>query len=224
MPMILWLLAFARVAVAGPLNADLDGDGKADNVVHQADGWYINATRLELESEHDMYVFEPLDIVAGDKVRELSVCELGPRDDRMCRAYRWTGGKLIPIPVTDDRTFSSLQSTGNGIVLAKAYDRLGDRVHKLVFEGGSLRYIEQPFFYLGKELHVEVSVPIVLAPADDAAVVANLKPDSSIVVLLAHPTLWNWYLVKTSTGLVGWIEANKLAEASEEARGAIWAG
>ena len=74
------------------------------------------------------------------------------------------------------------------------------------------------------EATVKQSFPI-LRSTKDKAVVANLAEGSRIQVLAATPedpkTRDSWYLVKSSTGLLGWTRTQNLHDKTE---GLPWAG
>jgi len=93
---------------------------------------------------------------------------------------------------------------------------LWTRRHKflLATDGLSLTSVPQPYFNVDRPLHVDRTFPITLEPGG-ANVVANVRPDSDIHLLVEHGSKQGALLVRVSSGLVGWTTMEKLTEASD---------
>ncbi|MCK6503586.1 hypothetical protein L6R53_09340 [Myxococcota bacterium] len=226
------LLLLARLAPAlaqSPPPTDLDGDGKADAIVVEEEGVTIGGQRVACGGM-ELCSVQLHDIAADDGLREVLVIELGPRDDASARLYRLRKGKLVELsfrkPGDSDEwqsVPSAVSTSGNGIVLADHQGRFYTQRQKYVAKGDTLTHVPQPFWYAGFEVHVDRSVPVVRSPGG-TEVVANVKPDSDITVLLESAEQEGWFLVKLSTGLTGWVTLETLAQGSDQVRGVMSAG
>jgi len=82
-----------------------------------------------------------------------------------------------------------------------------------------LREVPQEFYFVGAEGTVKRSFPITFDRTARSAPVANLAQGSRIQVLLAAPSAQQGqpphYLVKSTTGLVGWTTHAELEQKTE---------
>ena len=225
--MILSLLASLALAGA-PQPTDLDGDGKAEIIKVEPERVVVGAASLECYSEPSACDVAVVDIRGDDKRRELSVCEAGPRDDVSCTLYAYKAGKLIKIPVlsgAEEWWPSAFEITGNGFVYTDGGSYLYKRRDKyaLQADGLTLKLVPQPFYYAGAKVHVDRTFPITMDPGG-GAVVANARPDSDVELVLEHGQKPGFYLVKLSSGLVGWASLEALMGASDNLQMLMSAG
>ena len=76
---------------------------------------------------------------------------------------------------------------------------------KFRIQKDEVKEVRQPFYYVG--LKSKTKIPLTLYSDENMTKeVAKLSAGSSIEVLLADPAEYFRYLVKTSFGLVGWVE------------------
>lgn len=230
MPLLALALTLALDAHAQGLPpTDLDGDGKPDAVVISEEkvtigGHEVGCGGVELCS------VQLHDVAADDGLKEVLVVELGPRDDASAHLYRLRKGRLVELsfrkPGDSDEwqsVPSAVVTSGNGIVLADHQGRFYTQRQKYVAKGDALSHVPQPFWYAGFDVHVDRSVPVVRSPGG-SEVVANIKPDSDITVLLEAVDPAGWFLVKLSTGLTGWVTMETLAIGSDQVQGVMSAG
>ena len=103
--------------------------------------------------------------------------------------------------------------------------------HALVEDGKGLIYIGtglNPFTPLelstgGTTLHVDRSFAITSLPGGGATV-ANAKPDSDVVLIVESGDRPDHFLVKLSSGVVGWATLDALLGASDALKAAFSAG
>ncbi|WNG14303.1 hypothetical protein [Cystobacter fuscus] len=97
-----------------------------------------------------------------------------------------------------------MEIRGNGIVLVDDWMGFWHRRDKYVLEAkkGQFREVEQDLYGVGREAKVMKSFPLQRS-LTDSSVVANLAPDTEVLVIAAARAS-NWYLIKSSTSLMGW--------------------
>lgn len=228
--MLLLALALSVNARAQALPpTDLDGDGKPDAIVIDEEKVTIAGQEVACGGM-DRCTVQVHDIAADDGLKEVLLVELGPRDDASAHLYRLRKGKLVELsfrkPGDADEwqsVPSAVTTSGNGIVLADHQGRFYTQRQKYVAKGDALTHVPQPFWYAGFDVHVDRSVPVVRSPGG-GEVVANIKPDSDITVLLESADQDGWFLVKLSTGLTGWVTMETLASGSDQVQGVMSAG
>lgn len=218
-------LALVSLAFAGPpsLSLDLDGDGKPESIVAEEEKVKIGALEWPC-SGMEMCSLEAHDITSADKQREVLVCEHGPRDDRSCRLLTLKGGKLVEITFPTKYPPSKVITNSNGVVLTEEWtDRIYNKIEKYTFADGKLTVVKQPFYAAGSKWKVDRSFPIVYAP-DSKTVIGNARADSEVEVILEHGERPGWYLIKFSSGIVGWATTETLVGASDQLQMMMSAG
>lgn len=221
------LLATALLPTAAaadmPPPTDLDGDGSKEAFDVEGGRVHIGKAKADCGSDGFPCEVEVHDLTAGDKQREVAVCNFGPRGYRYCELFAYAGGSLKPLPFAfPDDTYppSRIETKGNGIALAKNEGRLYTRVDKFVHKDGKLAYVAQAGWFVGKPVKVDRTFPIATEP-NGGTRVAGVRPGSTITVLLESATAKQWYLVHISSGLTGWVSEQALVGASDEL-GALW--
>ncbi len=210
-------------ATLGPV--DLNGDGVRETLQQTDAGVVVGRATVPCGETTFPCQLEVHDITGSDKAKELVACELGPRDDRTCSVFRMRGDALVELKLTLDPTRrgphgpevfypDQIETKGNGILLARQTQRLYTRIEKFVEKDGTLVHFPQPFYDMGGvTVRIHRSAPITREPKG-SGVVANLLPDADVVLLLEHGDHAEHFLVRTSTGLVGWISLEQLMAAS----------
>lgn len=190
---------------------DLNGDGKPDNIaiqINEETGAYIlkvNSQSIKGSLE-EVDGFTVIDIDTSDRRKEIAVHTPGPSDDDVYVIYDYDG-KNIKLIAKLSRwpTF-----TGHGIVYVDGWMGFWVIRHKYQFDAEKRRLslVPQEFHYVGIEATVRRSFPILQTRNDASPVVARLKPNSKVSILLCDPSPKSygddWYLIKSNTGLLGW--------------------
>lgn len=226
--LITTLLGAARAA-ALPEPVDLDGDNKPESFSRaQETAIKIGAASVECGMEPGDCLVSVVDIKPGDKRKELVLCWQGPRDDRQCELQVYAAGKLteMPIKIKGEAWWpSAIEVPGTGFIYVDSVSRIYTRRDKFTLsaDGKALTHVPQPFLNVGTTLHIERSFAITAQPAG-GAVVANARPDTDIVLLLESGELPDHFLVRLSSGLVGWATLEALLGASDGLKAAFSAG
>lgn len=221
-----WMFAAALAATS--VEADFDGDGKKDKIVATEDVVKLNG--LEPVDCAGGCSVEVVDIAADKPGKELVLCTSGPRDDVSCDLYRQAKGtwSYIGFPAGYGGP-SAIVTKGNGFVLAYTDDRWVSRVEKYSYDGATLTRFVQPFYSTVSErrpdgftIAVDRSFALV-TETRGSVVVANVAPKTTAVALLeavAGPEVWDpderWFLVRLSSGLVGWASLASIIQSSDE--------
>lgn len=224
------LLTLSSLALAQTVpQVDLDGDGKVDTITVTEEGVAIAGHTVACGGM-DLCRVELRDVSSADAWREVQVVELGPRDDAAAWLYRLHDGKLVELSFrktsdTEDWQSrpSNIVTSGNGIVLAEQEQRLYTRREKYVASGDQLTHVPQPFWFVDYAVHVDRTFPIRLAPGSET-VVANVKPDSDVRLVLESVERPGWFLVHISSGLTGWADIDALMSGSNQVMGIMGAG
>jgi hypothetical protein len=203
--------------------ADLDGDGKPEAISLDAkeDGRFTlkagAATVRGSASGNEVTGFTVVDLDSGDKWKEIAVHSVGASDDlHRILLYGFDGKSLKELGSVNAIT----EARGNGVVLADRWMGFWQRREKYALDrkAWKLNLVPQDLYYVGTEATVKQSFPLVRSRTD-SAVVANTAPGSKVQVLAAAVTGNEpeavWYLVKSSTGLLGWTHLKTLFDKTE---------
>ncbi|MCY1075908.1 hypothetical protein [Archangium lansingense] len=229
----LMLLAAPAVHADEPVmstSADLDGDGKPEAIsVQWADGdaQFVlkvgSATVRGKTNDAEVRGVFITDVDGSDKWKEVAV-HMGLTDDDSRNTVYGFDGKTLK-EMGSVRTLTEVR--GNGIVLSDSWMGFWNLREKYSLDrkAWKLNHVPQELYFVGTEATVKQSFPIVRSHKDKA-VVANLAQGSKIQVLAAMPVGAKrygdyWYLVKSSTGLLGWTQVQNLHDKTE---GLPWAG
>lgn len=226
-------LLHAPLALAGdePLvkaaSIDLDGDGKPEDISleakEDAKGFSyvlkVGAATVNTRSDAEVHGFVIVDIDSGDKRKEVAVHTGMTDHDSYDALYAFDGKALKSM----GSVHTPIEVKGNGIILSNTWQGFWNRVDKYVVDAkaGKLTHVPQEFYAVGKEAQVRESFPITQTRSDSKPV-AQLAKGSTIQVLLAvllpvkgQRYKDNAYLVKSSTGLVGWVSESVLTSKTE---------
>ena len=168
--------------------------------------------------------FVIVDIDKSDKYKEIAVHTPGDSDDDEFLLYAYDGKSLRKM----GRLYQWPTFYGNGIVLVDQHIDFWSIREKYILDNKTrtLKLVPQKFYYVGIKGEVTKSFPL-YRTKKRKHVVANLKPKSEILILLCEPSVAKKspndvdikdysYLVKSSTGLVGWTTHNVFWENNVE--------
>ncbi|MCY1017709.1 hypothetical protein [Pyxidicoccus sp. MSG2] len=220
-------LLAAPLASAGddaPVKAatlDVSGDGKPEDISVTWDepkSQFIlkvgNATARGSSGHEEPNGFTVVDLDSSDKRKEV-VVHTGLTDNtKEAHVYAYDGKSLKAMGTVP----SISEARGNGIVLSDAWMAFWQRRDKYVLDAkaGKLTLVPQELYAVGVEATVTESFPLARARTEKTPV-ANLAKGSKIQVIAAAPIPGKsyLYLVKSSTGLLGWATMDDLAEKTE---------
>lgn len=204
--------------------ADLDGDGKVDSVslsgITESGGFHLKINTASAAGTFDsdpVDGFLVVDIDTQDIYKEIAVHTPGPSDDDEYLIY-WYDGKSIQ---KMDHLSRWPEFLGNGIVYVKNWMGFWSQNNKYVLDKKKrkLYLVPQEFYSVGVEATVKESFPI-YKTREYKDVIAYLKPDSKMTLLLCDPSPANkyssWsYLVKSSAALIGWAKESHFSQKVE---------
>lgn len=204
------------------VSVDLNGDGKKDAATldwkEGAATYTLQVGKSRLKGRGDEgYVGEltVVDLDKGDAFKELRVDVEMEWDERRVDLYGFDGKQLKLLGILH----KPIQAHGNGVVLSDEWRGFWSQRDKYVLnrEQWRLDLVPQPFYYVGDEIRVTASFPLLFSPKGKD-VVAQLAANTKIRVLAADPSVsdkQSWFLVKSSTGLVGWVASESLTRNTE---------
>jgi hypothetical protein len=221
----IFVLTVVNVSTASALDfvmsedADLNGDGTIENIRLKADQdaaqftLYINKNQVTrtFEGGEPANGFAVIDIKTADKYKEIAVHSPGASDDNEYYIFWYDGNSII------EMDYLSRWPTfyGNGIVTVDNWIDFWSQRDKYVLNDKTrtLSIVPQELYYVGVEAEVRTSFPI-YKTRTGPDIVANLKPGSKCLILVCDtsPAQYtaNWYLIKSTTGLVGWARPKAL--------------
>jgi len=218
--MWLWL-----VLAWGADGVDLNGDGKLVTLSANEDAVMIGESQIDCSEMGEPCSVEVVDVLSSDNRKEVKVCSHGPREGPYCTLYRVDGTKAAPITINGGIEYlGDLTISGSGIVLLSNHNRLFTQIKKYVVEGLNLKEVPQPAYFANVKITVESTFPIRVNMSAKAAVVGNVRPNSEIVLVALMPGEANWYLVKLSSGITGYVTLETLMKHSNDVRGRMFAG
>lgn len=192
---------------------DLNGDGKSERITFNIDpkaGKFTitvagSSQSGKFESANPPEGFAIVDIDKEDKYKEIFVRCWGDNDIYENYIFAYDGKTLNRI----GQFTGEVEFPGDGIVRVKTWEGFWKIHNKYVLERPkhTLKKVPQEFYYVGVSATVKKTFPI-YATRKDQTMVANVKPGSGVIILLCAPFQENpkWYLLKTDTGLIGWIK------------------
>jgi len=195
-------------------SADLNGDGKAETVTFtwkKGQPTYtlqVGAVKLTVRLDpidESVSGVRVVDLNTGARGKELAVCTTGGSNTAF-QFFAYDGAALYLL----GRVGQQVEMPGAGFIYAKEWAGFWNRLDKYALNPKThkLEIVPQPFYYVGATGTVQRSLPIYAAQAKKT-VVANLLPKSKVLILLNQG---NWYLVKSTTGLVGWMPAGAITD------------
>ena len=197
-------------------SADLDGDGKED-AIHLSigsEGEYaleINTVSITGKlpdpgslCDEAKYRLDIIDIDKTDRYQEVKILQYSGVDSCMDFTHNilWYSGSFIKLMWALEGQSPSF--SGYGIVLVSEWISFWLKTDKYVLDPKTrtMVFVPQAFYYVGVEATVDQSIPIFRTTACKD-VVANLRKGSTCSILLYDQTS-GCYLIKSTTGLVGW--------------------
>lgn len=230
----------AAIAQTSPrlLKADLDGDGTPETVKltttrgandEQSFTLTVNVAtvtrKLELEADVEMKI---IDVDRSDKFKEVLIQGVGASDYSYTFVYHYDGKALIEILKAEGQ--GGVEFSGNGIALQSDWMGFWTRKRKHQLDNTTQRFREVPqeIYYVGIEGKVKETFPV-YERRGATTVVANTRAGSTMLVVACDPSphctgdtndACHWYLIKTETGLLGWVRLETLRDKAE----LPWAG
>ena len=232
--MLLTVVALSLVAAA-PEPVDLDGDGTPEVIRIEPERVVVGTIDIPCSGVEESCSVEVHDMLATDKRKELALCQVGGRGERYCRLFRFVKGEAIQVEFPADPTgttvsdISSIHTNGSGNVLVhEAGGRLVTRRKKHAWNGKKLTFVRQPLYAAdpadpGTRIDLDLVLDVRFAPLSNE-IVARAAANSIIVLLGEHGEKPGWYLVRTATGLTGWVDVESLQTASKDVRARMSAG
>jgi hypothetical protein len=227
-------------AAAKPITsttADLDGNGRKEKVwvtlakvsKNLTDHSTLHVDKAEVPFYGEYDGLEIVDIDRSDRYKEIDVRTYSGSDAVDHRIY-WYDGKSIQ--KTADLSWR-VEYKGNGIVLNRAstcYVAITDK-YVLDKKSRKLTLVPQEMYYVGTQHKVAQSFPIYYS-RQSKSVVANVETNSTITVLVYVPNqaarkspgkydvMQEWFLIKTQSGLLGWVRLQTLSQYVQGMQGA----
>lgn len=224
---LLCATAFAGEAVKST-SADLDGDGKEEAISIQSSGdgaFKLAAGGVRIAGQvkgNELSGFTVDDLDTRDARREVLVHTIGQMDeDHRVLFYGFDGKRWTHLGTLT----SAGEIKGNGIVLVDSWAGFWPKREKFTLDSKKKKLVATPqdLYWVGVDAQVKKSFPIQRSRTD-SQVVANVAPGSKLTVVASAPDPKNerkdWYLIKTSTGLMGWAKMETISEGLE----LPWAG
>ncbi len=199
---------------------DLNSDNIQDEVsLIQNDDLSLTLTvnniskNFEFEFDYDeVSGFKIIDLNKNDVFREIEINASGPGGENFIKLF-WFNGKGIHFINTFK---ASLIVNGNGIVYADNWEGFWTRRRKFTLNKSTHTLTETPQFayYVGiKNITVKNYVSI-YADEELTKKTATLSKNSKIQILLCKKDASNYlkdlYLIKSKSGLIGWIKYSEL--------------
>ncbi|AGC41389.1 hypothetical protein MYSTI_00030 [Myxococcus stipitatus DSM 14675] len=218
-------------ALVQSTTADLNGDGKPEAISvkgYENNGDFdfvltvgVSVHRMKVGSE--VLGLSLLDLDSSDKFKEVAVHSGMTDTDNIAIVFRYDDRNLKPLGTVPALT----EVKGNGIILSDSWRGFWNGRDKYVVDPKTqkLTLVPQEFYYVGQEATVRESFPITQTRSDKKPV-AQLAVGSRIQVVAAarvpgSPHTAFAYLVKSSTGLMGWTTPEVLSAKTD---GLPWAG
>ncbi|WP_426756138.1 hypothetical protein [Myxococcus sp. Y35] len=212
--------------IEGPIKSgsvDLNGDGTPEAISLSFDEgkneFTLKAGGATIQGPGDDNPPEGVFIVdldSRDKRKEL-VVRTGQTDyDQRSNIYGFDGKSLKLLGTVPALT----EAKGNGIILSDSWQGFWNRRDKYVVDAktGKVSEVPQDLYAVGVEATVKQSFPLARSRTDKSTI-ATLAQGSTIQVLAASPSGRKGegylYLVKSSTGLLGWATAKDLTTKTE---------
>lgn len=220
------------------LKADLDGDGVAETITlailtaSNGDTSFsltVGAATVKHKSEYgDDIAMQVIDVDRGDKLKEVMVTAVGGSDFTQTLIYRYDGKALVELAAFDNQ--GGIEFNGNGIALQSNWMGFWTCKRKYQLDRATQRFREVPqeIYYVGVEGKVKETFPV-YERRNTPAVVANTRAGSTMLVVACDPSprcpgdtndACHWYLIKTESGLLGWVRLETLRDKAD----LPWAG
>lgn len=205
-------------------STDLNSDGKTEQInLELIEGTFDQFILKIGDKEHKDELgiegidgFKIIDINKYDKYKEIAVHTPGPSDDDEYLIYWYDGENIIEM----DYLARWPKFLGNGILYVDNWEDFWIRRDKMVLDDKTrtLNHVPQFAYYVGVKIRVVNSFSI-YRDKELKQPVALLSKDSEIELLLCDTTGSNryeyLYLIKSSSGLIGWARYKEIYDNSE---------
>jgi len=236
---LLWILGSACAAVKPTMSAvaDLDGNGRKEKVwitlvkdaKNYSDHFILHVDKAEVQIYGEFDGLAIVDIDRSDRYKEIDIRTYGGSDIVDHNIYWYDSKSIQKLADLSSKT----DYKGNGIVLNRWWTCYVSITDKYVMDKRprKLVLVPQEMYYIGKQHKVLRSFPIYYS-RQNKSVVANVEPNSAITVLVyvlnqvdpknpeKHDVMKEWFLIKTQSGLLGWVQLQTLTEDVERMQGA----
>jgi hypothetical protein len=200
---------------------DLNGDGRADKLeVLASEGQGgLQAVKVVVNgvSLADIQMYKELavsivDVNTADKNQQILVDGTSESGKKWFTFFIWDGKKVISAMKVDTGSPNGaykLIDSGQ-VIIEKPRGFWTERaIWKLA--GFKFDEISQPFFAVGKAAFVESPIVLVYEP-NTTGPVTEVGGGTSVDIILCTRGDKPWYLLKTDTGLLGWIDGREIGE------------
>lgn len=226
------LMLAAAIPFAPNAKADLDGDGKEEAISFDALPTGIIAYALRVaDAKIGRFTEQPnvaiVDLDSSDKTKELLIVEGGDNDLRDYTLFRYEGHKLIELGKFGGQVPADPEISGNGFIVYGAWQGFYTRTVKLAIDAKKRKLAEvvPELYAVGVELPVKATFPLYATRAKKE-VLARAKVASKVTLVAHDPSPkcaagelgfepCDWFLVRSATGLLGWVLFSDLAAGLE---------
>jgi hypothetical protein len=200
----------ASIEFVKAAHVDLNGDGRQESAslqVAQDQSSFVlrvNGAVMRGRLEPPIDGFRIVDINEHDRYKEVAVHTPGPSDDDEYLIYWYDGTTLAEC----GRLSRWPAFTGYGIVYVHDWWGFWGKTDKYVLDEKThrLRLVPQELHWVGVTGTVRASVSI-YETREKPAIVASLEPGSKALIVA---NAGDWYLIKSSTGLLGWMKESEV--------------
>lgn len=175
-----------------------------------------------------------IDVDKSDNFRELLITSYGASDFHTFHIYRYDGtmrqiGTIVGA--------ANLRSEGNGGVLADKWMGFWTKTETYNYDPGTgtFAFTDREFYDVNQAATVKKSFKVLKTRLDDGEEAGWFRPDAKITVVKADLTpncntndgyngddfFCDWYLIRGSDGMEGWI---RIKDLQDNVEGLIWAG
>lgn len=217
-------LAFAKGPPTTSLlkqKVDLNGDAKADKLeVLQSDGQaglkaikvVVNGVSLSDIQMYKELSVEIVDVDTADKSQQILVNGTSESGKKWFTIFLWDGKKVIQAMKVDTASPNgALKLIDAGQVIVEKPQTFW--TERAIWKLGGFKFDElsQPFFAVGKPAVVESPIVLVFNP-DTTGPVTAVGPGATVDIVLCTTGPKPWFLLKTETGLLGWIDGREIGQ------------
>lgn len=228
--------ACAKTKIPAPATVDLDGNGHKEKVWIAAvndtkdhvDHCILHVDKAEVPVYGELGGLAIIDVDRSDAYKEIDVWTYSGSDMADHSIYWYDGAKIHKMA---DLSWS-VDYRGNGIVLNSSWTGYVAITNKYILnkKARTLELVPQEMYYIGAAHKTAERFPIYYS-RQSKSVVATVERNSTITILVyvpappgtdldKHDMMQDWFLIKTQSGLLGWVRLQTLAEYVEGMQGA----
>lgn len=202
---------------------DLNGDGAKEQItmsnMTEEGNFTLSVNGIQLEAKASSGIestrgFSIIDIDTSDLFKEIYVSIPGYNKSNEYLIYGWDGIQIQEIARFESR--GGIQDlSGNGIILINGLKSFWSKREEYVLDQQirRLKQIPQELYYVGVQVKAIESFPI-YKTREGKDIIADLQQGSECIILLCDGSSSKpseeWYLIKSSTGLIGWAQVEVL--------------